>query len=722
MKKKTKKTKEKKPSEPKINIHEFTDLLRQLVSIAQPEPAGNPLHQLPPPPPDFIGRAAELAELVETLESGGAVGVVLQGPDGVGKTALALELARRLEPVYSDAQFFLDLRGGADDQPLASAGAMAHVIRAYHPTMRLPESADELSELYRGVLRGRRTLLLLDNVADAAQLDPLIPPAGCVLLATITPGGSSSPGSLPELLVKRLEGLPAAEGRDLLLKLAPRAGEQAERLVELCGGFPLALRLAGGALATQATLTPVGYAERLAEQQPRLEPNDAAIGLNYESLSPKQQERWRALGVFPASFDAEAAEAVWRARPAPLPIASEATIKRLDELARLGLLEQDEEARRYHLHEAARPFARQRLIADEAETAARRHAEYFLTLLQSVRMLNRTGDEGSIAGLAICDLERMNIRAGRAWAAAHAAVDREAAHWAANYFYYGVTLMIFRLWPAEVDEWLDDALKAARATGQPPAESELLGQLGSAYQDLGKMRLAVEYLQKSLVAARASGDSDGERRALGGLGDAYQAAGEMEKAIEAYQQYLDYARKIGDRRLEGALLNNLGAAYGNLGRREEATECFKRQVEIARESGDRLFEGMAIGNIGRAYANAGDGRSAIEYFNQSLAIVRGVGDRHGEGQLLGDIGGAHFLLGEPREAVKAYEQALAINRKMGDRRGVAEVLWNLSLALDHLGNRERAIESAEGALRIREELEDPHADKIRRQLARWRKA
>jgi hypothetical protein len=269
-KKKTKKTKEKKSSEPKIDMREFTDLLRKLVSIAQPEPAGDPLHQLPPPP-DFIGRAAELAELVEALESGGAVGVVLQGPDGVGKTALALELARRLEPVYSDAQFFLDLRGAAGEQPLAPAGVMAHIIRAYHPTMRLPESADELSELYRGVLRGRRTLLLLDNVADTTQLKSLIPPPGCVLLATMNSGGSGAPS---ELLVKRLEGLPAAEGRDLLLKLAPRAGEQAARLVELCGGFPLALRLAGGALATQ---TPAGYAEQLVEQRQRLEPNDAAV-------------------------------------------------------------------------------------------------------------------------------------------------------------------------------------------------------------------------------------------------------------------------------------------------------------------------------------------------------------------------------------------------------------------------------------------------------------
>jgi tetratricopeptide (TPR) repeat protein len=718
-KKKSKKSSE--PPEPGISVNEFADLLRQLLFVAQPEPANDPLHQLPPPP-DFTGRAAELTELAEKLESGVAAGVVLQGPDGVGKTALALKLAERLAPVYSDAQFFLDLRDSVGEQPLAPADAMAHVIRAYHPTMRLPDSPnelDELRELYRGVLRGRRTLLLLDNVADAAQVEPLLPPAGCVLLATTRRSGGSF--TLPGLFVKKLEAGAVAEGRKLLLKLAPRAGERAAQVVGLCGGLPWALRLAAGALATQADLTPAAYVERLAEQRRRLEPNAAALGVNYDLLSPREQLRWRALAVFPASFDAEAADAVWRAKPdTGSPLAPPAVTRQLDKLAQLGLLERDEAAERYWLHEAARPLARERLSADEAETAARRHAKHYLNVLEAARMLDRAGDEGNIVGLAICDLERWNLAAGRTWAAAHASEDKETAQWTAEYFYLGVSLLIFRLWPAEVDQWLGEALRAARATGDRPTESALLGQLGSAYQDLGKARLAVEYLRKAQAAARASGDRDIERRALGGLGDAYQAAGEMEKAIEAYLQYLDYARELGDRRLEGFLLNNLGAAYGNLGQTERAIECFKQHLEVARESGDRFHEAHVLGNIGSAYANDGDGRTAIEYFNQSLAIIRELGDRSGEGRLLTHLGGAYFLLGETREAVKAYEQALPISRKMGDRQGTAETLWNLSMALDQLGARARAIECAEAALRIREELEDPRADRIRRQLAKWR--
>ena len=81
------------------------------------------LHQLPPPPGDFTGREAELAELCERLGAGATISG-LQGMGGVGKTALALKLAEALMPRYPDAQFFLDLRGTST--PLAPAEAMAY--------------------------------------------------------------------------------------------------------------------------------------------------------------------------------------------------------------------------------------------------------------------------------------------------------------------------------------------------------------------------------------------------------------------------------------------------------------------------------------------------------------------------------------------------------------------------------------------------------------------
>ena len=104
--------------------------------------AAKALHQLPPPVRDFTGRADELAELTAKLEQGGITISGLHGLGGIGKTALALKLADQLKPRYPDAQFYLDLKG-ASRKPLAVTEALAHVIRAYHPTTKLPDTEAE---------------------------------------------------------------------------------------------------------------------------------------------------------------------------------------------------------------------------------------------------------------------------------------------------------------------------------------------------------------------------------------------------------------------------------------------------------------------------------------------------------------------------------------------------------------------------------------------------
>ena len=68
----------------------------------------------------------------------------LQGQGGIGKTALALVLAQRLSMRYPDAQLYLDLKGANKQQPVSVAEALSHVIRAYHPTAKLPEGVEEL--------------------------------------------------------------------------------------------------------------------------------------------------------------------------------------------------------------------------------------------------------------------------------------------------------------------------------------------------------------------------------------------------------------------------------------------------------------------------------------------------------------------------------------------------------------------------------------------------
>src|ERR1044072_2028880 len=121
------------------------------VSKALSSIAPTRLHEVPRPPADFTGREDELKELLSAIEAVGVTISGLQGLGGIGKTALALHVFERLNPRHPDAQFFLDLKG-ASTQPLTVAEALAHVVRAYHPAAKLPESESELRRLYLSLL------------------------------------------------------------------------------------------------------------------------------------------------------------------------------------------------------------------------------------------------------------------------------------------------------------------------------------------------------------------------------------------------------------------------------------------------------------------------------------------------------------------------------------------------------------------------------------------
>ena len=104
---------------------------------------------------------------------------------------------------------------------------MAHVIRAYYPEARLPETEAELAPLYRSVLHGAdrcgrtRALLLMDNAASRAQVEPLLCPDSCLLLVT-----SRTRFTLPGLKALNLDALPLEEAVELVCRIAPRLRAQ----------------------------------------------------------------------------------------------------------------------------------------------------------------------------------------------------------------------------------------------------------------------------------------------------------------------------------------------------------------------------------------------------------------------------------------------------------------------------------------------------------------
>jgi tetratricopeptide (TPR) repeat protein len=741
-----------------INQVEGGDVVGTKIVIQTGEtvPRG-PLHQLPTPPAHFTGREAELERLLPLLETGGALIAGVRGMGGVGKSALAAVLGWRVKDRYPAAQLFLDL-GGASERPLGVAEALRYFILAFQPAAKLPDDEAQLTALYRSHLEGQRALIVLDNAPAGVALDALRPPPGCALLVT-----SRFTVRLSGLQTVALDELPPDKAQAYLLKVTPRIGTHAAELAQLCGHLPLALELAAGALQVRDELEPADYARRLRDERQRwkeLGAVEAALALSYGLLDPVARERWRALAVFPRSFDTRAAAAVWDMTDEDAD--ADAALDALGALRDYSLLNYDKTERRWRLHDLARHYAAGRLSAAERQQYSQRHAAHYCDVLGQADELYLQGGAAVAQGLSLFDQERENVLAGQAWVAAQGnGQETEAAtHLCMEYPYVGAYVLQLRLHPREQIRWLETQCAAARSLGRRDMEGAALGNLGRAYADLGEVRQAIAYYEQRLVIAREIGDRRGEGNALGNLGNAYAdlgevrqaiayheqalvivreigdrrgegnalgnlgnayfALGEVRQAIAYYEQILIIHREIGDRRGEGTDLGNLGVAYYNLGEVRQAIAYYEQQLVIAREIGDRRGEGNALGNLGSAYADLGEVRQAIAYYEQRLVIAREIGDRRGEGNALGNLGTAYADLGEVRQAIAYYEQRLVIAREIGDRRGEGNALWNLSLSLDMLGERAQAIAHAEAALQLYEAIESPAAEKVRRKLAEWR--
>jgi tetratricopeptide (TPR) repeat protein len=686
---------------------QFIDTLKQWVSeVLIPSPST--LHTIPAPVADFTGRQAELETLRQLTATGNAIICGIRGMGGVGKTALACALATELATRYPDAQIKLDL--AATTTPLSPEEALATVIHAFQPEAQLPKDLPGLRSLYLSLLHGKRALILADNAAEATQVRPLLPPAESLLIVT-----SRVHFALEGLQAYNLDTMSNDDAQALLLRICPRIADHAQALARACGCLPLALRAAASLLSVRPDIALEDYLRQLADESHRLEALGAegveitvkaSLALSYHQVPTETQRIFRALAVFPAAFDALAEES----------ICEDESHNHLGELLRLSLVDFNEKARRYRLHDLTRLFARACRTEPSQNTEFRimamRHAAYYADLLAASNVLYLKGHNAVGEGLALFDREQTNIEAGQAWAATHATNDEPSAKIANAYPNAGTYILNLRLHPCRWLQWLHTALTAARFLNDRQSEYYHLGNLGLAYSALGEYRKAIEFHEQALQIARRFGDRSGEGAGLGNLGSAYALLAEPHKAIDLYQKQLTITRETGDRLGEANVLGNLGAAYADMSQLRKAIEFYQQSLNIDREIGNRRGEGSALANLGLAYQELGEPPKAIECHHQALIIHREIGDRYGESHALGNLGICHKDLGDPLKAVALCQQQLTISREMNDRRGEGSALGNLGNAYAALGEFQKAIDLYHQAQAIQNEIGDRRGESL----------
>ncbi|MEV8376852.1 BTAD domain-containing putative transcriptional regulator [Kribbella sp. NPDC056861] len=315
-----------------------------------------------PPPPLLAGRCDELERLTDQLGRPGSL-VSIHGPAGAGKSALALAAADAVAERYPDGSLYLDLRR----QPRVEK-ALVGLVRAITASTVDPDCAD--AQL-RSLLASRSMLLVLDNATHVAQIRPLIPSSSlCAVLVTSRQSLCTLDGATP----LHLGGLSNSGGLALLGLFVPPARLQAEpaaaqRLVELCGQLPLALRIAAARLAGHPRWRLADLAARLDDERCLLD--------EFESEDLALRDRLRdAYDVLAAGgrTDQLAAKALhWAGgRPAPELRASDLAatlgqsvpiaVRALDRLVEHGLLDQPSHDR-YRLPKLTRLFAAELSLA-----------------------------------------------------------------------------------------------------------------------------------------------------------------------------------------------------------------------------------------------------------------------------------------------------------------------------------------------------------------------
>lgn len=637
---------------------------------------------------DFTGRDAELGRL---LDSDGGVWWI-EGPAGVGKSALAVHAAHRLADRYPDGQLFVDLH--------SPSGALDALLRAMDvPSERIPESAEERAALWRATVGGRRVVIVLDGVTSVSQVRPLLPGSpGCLTLITSRSRLSALEG------VRRipLDVLSGDEAVTLLKRIlgddrVADEPDQAREVARLCGYLPLAVRITGARLAGRAHWPVSKLVRRLSDERSRLDElvaDDLAVRagleLTYRALDENVRSAYRIFGFLGLP---EVPSFLW---------AHLLDEDVLDQLVDARLLDVIGSAR-YRMHELVRLHARELAEAEdpqhEREDLVRRAVIAALSTVDGLTeqlflAVPRMQDSLGIVATAARPADK------DAWFAREESLLTRLVERAAE---LDLAEMASQLAEALVFAWFGlrnryeawerthrAALEAVWRTGDLRLEAVLRCSLGQMHYKRDNLADSRSWFETAKTLFVNLGDKRGEAVAMNGIGMVCRDVGDYPCALEA----LGRARELlesHDPEGVGHALYGIGSIKRELGDDEAAFGTLAHAESVYREARSRRGEALAARGIGLVHRARGELDLAEEHIVRAHEMVAGTGD-----ELLGCYTAqawAKVLLrkGFLDPAEELIHTALNGCRDVGDRFGEALVRrtlgeWRLA-AGDHSGAR-----------------------------------
>lgn len=693
---------------------------------------------LPNVPGPLIGREEELAQCVERLADPDCRLLALVGPGGVGKSRLALEVAREQTPAFLHGVCYVPLT--PVDSPDRLLGAIARAVN-----YRFQYRRDRRSELL-GYLENKEILLVLDHFEHLVAERDLLP-----ALVVQAPGLKVLVTSRVRLNLKgeevfELQGLdvPEQEGptdveqygavrlfmekarkANPSFELSPQARASVLQLCRFVSGVPLGIELAASWLRV---LTPQETLARMRQSLDFLEAPASDVPDRHRSMRASFEHSWVLLGddgrealmklsIFRGGFTVEAAEEV-----------AGASLDTLTSLVDRSLLWHDVPAGRLDRHELLRQFAGDKLDqAGQAAAIRDAHGAYYLSLLCRLGG-DVKGGEQQIEALETIDADIENVRAAWGWALENRAYERlqEAIDVLARVCIYNSRYkegeQLFR-WAARVLEsrsdegskrllgpitarraefasgylrygeaicLLEHSLEMARHAGAQAEIAYSLQAMGRALLNRDGPRRARSVLEESLELASAIDTRQIQRRALVGLHNSAMLEGKHGEAIRLAQEVLALCRETGDNIGLSDVLYSLGVSKCYVGWFEEGKHHLEESLAIRQQLEDRDRISSSQGALAlyatRAEGNYEEARALAE---QSLAMGRSIYDPHSMSISLVALSDVACWQERYAEAARRAEESLQITAERGagdlvlfGRDALALALWGLGAYQD----------------------------------------
>ncbi|MFE5486572.1 tetratricopeptide repeat protein [Streptomyces sp. NPDC056527] len=672
---------------------------------------------LPDPGGPFAGRRAELAQITQWVQAGRAstqtrpTVVMLYGEQGSGRTTLAVRAAHALRDQFRGA-CVVDLRGGGTrgEKPLSTREALLHLLnRLGAPREQLlfreRSSAEQqvrrLAELYHQHLTGLPVTVILDDAVEAEQVRTLLPErSDSLVLVTCREPLDLAPDVPAAVHRLPVAALDAAGAEELLREAAeapdpgPYDSEAFERIRELCGGLPLALRVAGSSLGGRSMSD---LADLLARPDWGPAALERALSVRYfTDLDEDGRRLLRRLALAGrASLGAAAAGAL-------LGASGQEGARLLRELADAGLLDHVR-GERYRLHDSVRGFAAARLHDEEdaAEIAAaqERLIQNYAELADAViRMVDgkmstradRFGGHGfgSLeAALRWLDDESSFITA----ALRHAeGVDQQTVLnlLGALCDYCLLRGDLYRL--GEINELTD-------AVGQGLLSRSVQWRTGIAARQLGELDKARTTLTSVVSLYQEAHQDAGAALALCSLGITLHHQGNLAEASAKLREALALQEPESLAADRGWTLHALAAVERDRANLAEALALLRTALELHRENESLHGEAWAHFQLGQVCLRMGDVERADAELHAALDQYGRTRDGRGEAWALTQLARARLVEGEIAPAVDGLRQALSRHRDQEDARGEAWTLYYLGHALEERGDLDQAVRELERA-------------------------